>query len=473
MKIIRLYLFILMLLLTGCLKGVLDPTALAPASPQSSWVKADKSILRTSKYCEAIIPENLQNENLSLAELIDIGLLNNPSTKATWAEAKSKAASYGQSLSKYFPEIDVEGSYEKERSSNVLPGFSQTFNQTTYTPEVNITYTVFDFGKIKNTSIAARQALYFADLTHNRQIQSVIKTIMDDYYNLELQKAELLALDKDLDTATTTLDAAFVKFESGAGSIDDITQARTNYLQTKINFIEQKKAIQFSYASLINNIGLPANIEISIEKFPEEVSTDIILTSVDSLITEAQTNRPDLLASEANLEENQANLNLAKSQFFPTITADFDLGKDYYQKHHQEDFHYTFLLKLKFPLFKGFYDKNEVVKQKANFAKAKANLQKMELEVIKEVTNSHFSVKIASETLKYTKEYLETANKRYDIAILKYKAGLNDILDVLSAQSFLQDARKKYVQGKKEWYSSIADLAYSTGTICKCEKTRT
>lgn len=462
---------ILLCFFSSC-TSVINSTSLAPKTPHHSWEEANKSVAICSKYCTPLIPDNLINDNLSLSEIIDIGLLNNPNTKATWAEAKSKAAAYGQSLSKYFPEIEIFGSYDKTRESNILPPAATTFNQETYTPEVNITYTIFDFGKRKNSSIAARQALYYADLNHNRQIQTVIKNIMDDYYDLQLQEETLVALDKDLYDANTSLDAAFEKFETGTGSIDDITQAKTNYLQIKVNIIEQKKLINKVFSNLKNDIGLPANISLKLEKFPEKIKTDIIIDSVSNLIGKAEKNRYDILASEADVKKSNAEVNLARSKFLPNLNSSFDLGKNYYVHHHNEDYHYTFLVKLTFPLFKGFFDVNELKKQKANLQKSKANLAKIELAMIRDVTTSHYNVEMAKDTLTFSDEYLETAKKRFDIAITKYKAGLNDILDVLSAQSFLQDARKKYVNAKKQWFTSIADLAYSTGLICSEKRTK-
>ena len=57
------------------------------------------------------------------------------------------------------------------------------------------------------------------------------------------------------------------------------------------------------------------------------------------------------------------------------------------------------------------------------------------------------------------------------IALSNYKAGTNTILDVLSAQSSLADSRAKKAQATRDWYSSLANLSYSTGSMClpQCE----
>ena len=93
----------------------------------------------------------------------------------------------------------------------------------------------------------------------------------------------------------------------------------------------------------------------------------------------------------------------------------------------------------------------------------------MELEVIKEVTTSHFNVKSSAQTVECAKDYLDAAKKRFDIAISNYKAGTANILNVLAAQSSLADARAKDAKAKRDWFVSIANLAYSTGSLCVSE----
>jgi len=60
---------------------------------------------------------------------------------------------------------------------------------STFTPALTLTYTVFDFGQTRSTSESARQALFMADWTHNQEIQTVIQTVMDNYYDYIYQNS--------------------------------------------------------------------------------------------------------------------------------------------------------------------------------------------------------------------------------------------------------------------------------------------
>lgn len=440
---------------------------LAPSAPNTTWTPYNKSQLISSKYCELLLPESFEGGlALSLAELIDIGLQNNPSTKITWAEARSSAALYGQSLSAYYPNVSFSGYYQRTFQSFFAVNSTVPYYLTTINPELTLTYTVFDFGQRRDTSEAARQTLLYADWTHNQEIQSVIQTVMDDYYNYVYQKQQLLAYEANLENASATLDAAEQKLKFGVGNLGDVAQAKTAYLQAKINFVSGERNVENALAALLNDIGLPANLHPKIQGLPEKICSDIILDSINDLIEEAQKKRQDLLAAQAQVKSQEANLALAKDVQKPTVQGEFMAGRSWFSSDLPPANNWTLQFTLSFPIFQGWYFKNGVRNAQANLDQASATLLQTELEVIKDVTTSYQNVTTSSQTLKFSEEYVEAAKLEYDIALESYKAGTKTILDVLSAMSSLADARSKLASSKKDWFSSLAGLAYATGALC-------
>lgn len=454
--------------------AVFNPMAYAPETPYAAWTPLKKSTLVSSKYCDMLLPENFAEDKLSLAELIDIALQNNPDTKITWAEARAQAAKYGQSLSGYFPEITGIGTYTRQRETFSLSGdVHQPYLLTTITPELSVTYTLFDFGQRRYSSESARQTLFYADWTHNQEIQTIIQLVMDDYYDYLFQKQQLIAYEADLENATATLDATEQQFQFGVSALGDIAQAKTSYLQKKINVLTQKKNVETAFAKLANDVGLPANIDFTVQDLPRKIFVDAILESVDALISTAQRQRQDLFAAKADILSKEADVKYAKSLRYPVFEGSYDLGKNYYNHDEKEDYHWTLIFKVSIPLFRGMYYQNGIRYAKANLAKSTAELLQKELNIIEEVTVSHYDVQVAADTLKFSEEYLAAAEEEFKIALSNYKQGVNTILDVLSAQSSLADARSKLASAKKDWYTSLASLAYSTGALCTTPSQRT
>lgn len=496
MRKISSYLFLLCFL-TGCIQHAADPFQLAPNNPYSTWTPLKGNQLVSAQYCPPIIPPSFESSKLSLAELIDIALQNNPSTKKSWATARSAAAQYGQSLSPFYPSIGFDGSFLRVRNTETLvnaqfgalPGTSESspspdisqnqfgvqeglgspipYYQTQVGPDLTLALTLFDFGQRTSAALAAKEALYYADLMHNQQIQTVIQRVLSDSYSYLYNQALQEAYEENLANAQMSLDAANERFSLGLAALGDVAQARTQYLQTRINLTQQKQEVETAFAQLAKDLGLPSNLKFHLQPMPEEIEATPILTSLEELIEKAQSQRQDLLAARADCKSKEALVLNAKRAVYPVLGTALDLGHYWFQDGMQEvGPHWSVAFSLTFPIFQGFYYKNGVKNAKAKLEASQALMLEVELEMIQKITVAHMAVETAAQILEDTKEYLKAAELEFDIALAGYKAGTMTILDVMSAQSSLADARAKKAKSEKDWFLSLADLAYATGSLC-------
>jgi len=460
---------VLPLLLASCARDALDPFALAPSTPFSSWTPMKGSRMVSSKFCETLLPPSFQEGEMNLAELIDIGLQNNPTTKQTWANARIASAQYGQSLSSFYPNVQFTSQYTRQRGEFIQGGSLPPipYLTTTAGPDCTLTYTLFDFGQRTSQSIAAREALYAADWTHNQQIQAVIQLVMNDYYSYIYQIKVQRSMEANLENAKASLDAANQRFALGLAALGDVAQARTQYLQSKINLTTQRQTVENAFAALATDLGLPANVGFKVHAMPEEIESAPCLESVDALVALAQTRRPDLLAAEATIRSKELLVKNARRAVYPVIATNFDVGKYWFDHGRQESRpHWTAELTISFPIFQGFYYKNGIKKAEANLEYSRAAFLQTELSIIQMVTTAHMSVKTSALNLKDTDEYLQSAQTQFEISLSGYKAGVATILDLLSSQSALADARSQKASAQRAWYSALAEIAYATGCLC-------
>ncbi len=426
-----------------------------------------------AQFCETLLPASFSNDALTLSDLLDVALQNNPTTKQTWASARAAAAQYGQNLSDYFPDISFNGTYLRERVASA-PAFGSpplTYYSTQATPDIDVTYTIFDFGQRSASARAAREALYYADWTHNQQIQTVLQTVMDDYYNYLYQMEVLKADQENLENVQAALDAANQQFAMGVAALGDVAQARTQYLQNKIALTTQQQTVINSYAQLATDLGVPATVDFRLMPLPEQPSIEPILECVDELIADAQKQRPVLLASIANLRAKEASLDLAVRDLLPTVTATGVLGKYRYNDGYEEPKrHFSIELALTFPIFNGFYNWNNIRNARANVELARGQMIQTELTMIQGIATSRSSILTAAQNLKDSSDYLEAAILEFKIELASYRAGTATILDVLSAQSSLANARVQKANAQQNWFISLAALAYATGSLCQAPK---
>ena len=241
----------------------------------------------------------------------------------------------------------------------------------------------------------------------------------------------------------------------------------TQYLQSKINLTSQKQNVENAFAQLAVDLGLPANVPFKVQPLPDQVLANPMLESIELLVEKAQSQRQDFLASQANVKSKEALVLNAKRAVYPVISTFLDIGHYWFQNGQQEQGpHWSAQFNLSFPIFQGFYYKNGIKNAQANLETSKAQMLQKELTLIQNVATAHMGVKTAASNLADSEEYLKAAELEFNIALTGYKAGTMTILDVMSAQSSLADARAKKADSQKNWFVSLANIAYATGSLC-------
>lgn len=459
---------VLLLTLTGCIRYASDPMSLAPSNPSATWTPLHGNRLVCSQFCNTIVPPSFDAKELNLAELIDIALQNNPATQQTWAQARVAAAQYGQGLSQFFPNVSFNGSMFRQKATFIdTDGAPQPYFATQIGPDLQLTFTLFDFGQRTAASLAARESLYYADWTHNQEIQIVIQIVMDSYYQYLYEKASLEAQIANLENAQMTLDVANEKFLVGVAALGDVAQARSQFFQNKMDLTSQKQSVESSFARLASQLGLPANIPFQVTLMPDEIESAPLLENVDELVALAQTHRQDFLAAQANIRAQEALLLNAKRTNLPVVSTSLDAGYYWFDHHRSEKFiHWSALFSLTFPIFDGFRNRNAIKAAEAKVKYSQAVAMQTELGIIQDVTVAHSGVKTAAANLNDSVEFVKSAQLQFEIALAHYKLGTATILDVVTAQTNLANARTKFVGTKRDWFVSLASLAYATGSLC-------
>lgn len=444
-------------LLSGCAvnSAITDPWSYAPTSSSTLW-KGEVS-------SEKAIPS--EGKTLTLAETIDIALKNNTSTKLTWAAARAAAAAYGQSQATLLPSVTGEINAEKVKVPNFSDGTVSGAKQTTFGPRASLSYTIFDFGSKRASSDSARFALYYAGWTHNRAIESVVATVTKDYYDLAYQKELLSVIEQSVQTAEKTVQMAQIGFDTGVKSRSDNLQATTVYLQQQGAALDQKTKVKQAFATLAFDMGVPASTHFEIELMPTEIEQPAAIANLDTLIQLAMQSRADIKALEASFKASEHSVTAAQRALLPKLEFNSSLGRTYFDKQLHSGTDYAAGLKLSMPFFTGFSYRNAIKIAQANRESAFIKLESAKQSAIKELTTSQFNASIATEQLDNAVQFYQAAQQQYIVAKKQYKAGVATILDLLSAQDSLAQAKAKKAQVTQNFYFSLTNLAYATGVL--------
>lgn len=403
---------------------------------------------------------------LSLVQLVDVALRSNPSTREAWSYARAAAAQVGAKRSLYFPVIEVDGQVQRQKQATV--GGQFTFLQTTYGPSVAASWLLFDFGGREADVEEATRALYAADWTHNAAIQDVVLSVAQAYYGYLNSKALVIARQANLDEARRSLDAADERHRAGVATIADVLQAKTSASQIELQLQDTQGQLQIIRGALATAVGVPANIPVEVGQLPEELPLDMVKKSVDELIDRAVAERPDLAASRFTALAAQSKIRSVAAEGLPKLALNANGNRTFYSTPNVPDpfsTNYSGAVLLRIPVFTGFDVAYRTQKAKEEAEALKAGAERLEDRVILDVWSSYYAVQTATQRIATTRDLLASALQSADVAAGRYKAGVGSIIDLLTAQSALADARAQEVQARSLWFLAMAELAHATGAL--------
>ncbi|MDO9172769.1 MAG: TolC family protein [bacterium] len=457
----------LALLAAGCASGpprVGGVDGVSPA-PDRPWIPPASTAVAVSPSGTAIPPEEAAARlaNLTLAEVVDIALANSPATREAWANAKAAAAGYGAARGTRLPTLDGNASLSRGNAASAQ-NRSGTWS-TTYGPGVTLSWQLLDFGGRAGRVEAARQGLLAADWTHNAVIQDAVLDVVTAFHNYGGAKAILEANRVSYAEADSSLAAAEARHEVGLATIADVLQARTARAQVKLDLQAVEGQVRTTRGALAVSMGYPANVPYDIEVGVPEVPLDGVVQAVDGLIAGAVAARPDLRAAQAQAQAAAARVRSARSDLLPTLSVSGSTGRLWTDGADDPVDRTSGALTLSIPLFGGFSGRHELARARAEADAAAERARGYEQRVVYEIFVAHSDFLTATERVRTAEELLASAEASEQVALGRYREGVGDILDLLSAQRALATARAQRINARLGWFTSLAQLARDAGVL--------
>jgi TolC family type I secretion outer membrane protein len=407
---------------------------------------------------------------LALFDVVDQALCHNPQTRAAWASSRYYAAQVGSAQSAYLPSID--GTLQRSRTSSSAGGDGYaTSHVQSRSATANLSFLLLDFGGRKANLAASRAALEAAIDTQDNVRQKVFLAAVSAFYQVHAYEEALKAAKVSEASALESYKSAEAGFEAGTATPLDRLQAKTAYSQAQLDTITAAGQLKNAYGALANVMGLPADRKIELAPLAKPLPDNrAFKAEVGRLIGEAEQQRPDLQAARANLAAAKANVDVARSAGLPTLSLGASVP-GYARSDGPADGNgnvshsRSIGVTLNIPIFSGFADSYRIRAAEASAESAEASLEETKNQVALDVWQGYQNLMTATESLKANADLLESAKAAERVARGRYQAGVGMILDLLTAQSALANARLSLIRAAYDWQISRATLAQAVGAL--------
>lgn len=406
--------------------------------------------------------DKIQNQ-LTLADVVDLALCNNPQTRSAWASSRTQAAQLGSSISSYLPTLSGPISVSRSRSETGATATESSLKSAS----VSISYLLYDFGGRKAGVEISKQLLVAANATRDELLQNVFLGAVQSYYTLFSARASVQSYQIAEAAASKSLDAALARYQAGTATQADRLQAQTALSQTVLNRIRAEGDAANAQGTLANIMGFDASQPFALAPAPEHSQDLAAEQGIGKLIEEARQNRPDLAAADAQIKAAEAQIVATKAAGLPTVSLDGSVSRSESQiagavsTSHGK----AIGVSVHVPWFSGFKDTYQNRAARAQLEGKVAERDRLANQIALEVWKAYQALLTNSQALRAAEDLVASADQSEKMALGRYKAGVGNILDALTAQSTLASAHQQRVSALYNFQASKFALAQAIGQL--------
>ncbi len=302
----------------GCTVGpnYVKPKADVPAAyveTPANWKQAQPSdAIEKGKWWE-IYQDTQLNQ---LEEQVNV---SNQSLKVAQAQFAEARAALKITRSQRYPTVTGYAGAFHDRVSANRPLFSSTALKQEYndfTLPIDVSYELDLWGRVRRVVESSRSEAQASAADLANVSLSLHAELATDYFQLRGLDAQKKLLDDTVQSFEKALELTQNRFQGGLASAVDVAQAQTILETTRAQAIDvgvQRSAFQHAIAVLI---GKPAS-EFALEALPLDAEPPLIPSGMPSHLLER---RPDISAAERRVQEQNAQIGVAKAAYYPLVT---------------------------------------------------------------------------------------------------------------------------------------------------------
>ena len=389
---------------------------------------------------------------LSLREAAQTAVENNPSLQRTQREIEIAEESLKIARGNKGVSVDASSSFNAAKTEGTL-------HSNSLSARINASLTLYSGNKLESQIKSAELEIETARLAFLKAQDDLIYQVATAYVDaLENLATTKVNLKTEENLAAHERNIALL-YDAGSKAKIDLLRAQVETSNAEQDTSKSHAAYE---VSLVNLATLMSNGAIS-NMTLEEIATELELIELEEFLTLADENRDDLKADALRIEQGELNIEIARANKRPTVTAQVGTGIN----SAYDSWHPTPDISVGISASWNIWDSGIT---RAQIQSAEIELERLRLQmsgdidsVHKDVVTAYKNLSIAIMRLRTTQKAVDLAEEERYIATEKYNAGEGILLDILDAETALSTARKNLVSATYDVARYRLDLAHAVG----------
>jgi NodT family efflux transporter outer membrane factor (OMF) lipoprotein len=263
--------------------------------------------------------------------------IDNQNIKVSFENFMQARALVGEARALYFPTVNAGPSYDRQRTSANLGATSTTANpgktSQIYSLPLDVSWTPDLFGRIRNQVRAAQYTAQVDAADLALEILTEQADLAEFYFEIRGQDALIDLWTKTVAYDQKELDLTQAQYDTGVGDRISVVDAQNTLQSAQASLINLEiSRAQFEHAIAVL-LGKPASA-FSMPRRGITTAPPPIPIGVPSLLLQR---RPDVAGAERTMAAANANLGIAYTAFYPSLTLSASGGFESYLFKHLAD----------------------------------------------------------------------------------------------------------------------------------------
>lgn len=433
-KSFRLLPLVTVLALSGCMS--LAPDYERPEAPVAQVWPQDEASRNAELLVNGLAQWSDFFTDARLHQLISLGLENNRSLRSAVFNVERARALYNVSRSELLPSVAAVADETAKRTPESVSTTGRQVTSHTYSASLAMTSYELDlFGRVRSSNEMALQSYFQTQAAQRTAQMTVVTEIASTWLSLGAAKAQLKLAADTLTSQQESLKLIEHSYEYGASSQLDVQRAKQTVATAQNAHAAALRSVAQMRNALTMLVGAP--VPENLEPNGIELNVTTKVSAVSNVPSEVLLNRPDIAAAEAVLKSANANIGVARANFFPRIALTGSIGTispEFSNLFDGGTRFWNWAPSVSLPIFTGGANISNLRAAQAQQKAAVAEYEYAIQTAFREVADALAVEGTVADQLKASEDMAAVTAESYRLAQERYQSGADSYLSVLDSQ---------------------------------------
>jgi outer membrane protein len=398
---------------------------------------------------------------ISLQEAVSLAQRNAPAAIQARGQLRTSSSAVRSALGSFIPSLSTSLNQTKQSGQrfDALRDQVVTVQQPwSYSAGISSNLELFDGGRRFADLRARRADVDAAEANEVSQRFNIALQVKQEYARILAARESEAAARAQLEQAEAQLRAAVARVQAGAATMSDSLRSLIQVGNARLALLTAQNDVRVASATLTRLVGTSFLVTAN----PLD-TLDLPVVPIDSAaLALLALQGPEVQQAELSLRAANAGVRSSRSSYMPTISMSYSYngnGNDPFGFGNGQFLYGSNLaFRLNFPIFNNFNREDQIVRARVAEDNAAAQLRDARLAAQQNIVQQLGALRTAEERIRIQQASVLAAQEDLRVQQQRYALGASTLLDLLTSQSQLNQARAALIQARQDYRIARAQI---------------